>query len=144
LNATAYQDTNGFGWGTNDQAYKAFNITNIDGFSTMKIVITGAYNTPAGGLGMMTVGSASYQGYLWNQALPGSTALSFTDGNTDSAQLQGLSYTDSSGNHSETLGNVNNRSLTIVGASNLKWVNMTGYTSTYAYTKRYISLMMVR
>lgn len=83
--------------------------------------------------------------YYWNQTLPASyNGYTLCDGSSDPGSFQ-----SASGNNGQIAqyitGDFNRVPATLIGGrNNLRFINMTGYTSAYPYTRRYVDKLKVR
>ena len=81
-------------------------------------------------------------GYYWNQALPETKyGLDFGDAQNNDGDGQYLTVNGSSV-FSASCTNVMNRKDIITSKN--RYITMTGYTSSYGYTRRYINALWVR
>lgn len=140
-----YNATKGIGWGDNSGYYKSYNIANVS-YSNMTVQYSGSYNEPSTGMGTFIIGSHNYMPLYWNQVLPGTFRLDFSDSYDDPLSLNSLNLNGSV----SAIGNVLNRTDVLTGGKeNMKWINMTGYKlfpsgKSYLYTMRYIRMLKVR
>lgn len=132
ISGTFYSDsTYGIGWGTNDNVFKIYD-ANIE-HTKIKVTYSGFYNVPAGGLGLL---------YLRNEN--DDIYLVFNDSWTDSSAGQSLRVNGTQ-ILTQSQTNIVNRTDTITRPSSTQVsIEMAGYTSAYAYTKRYISRLLVK
>jgi hypothetical protein len=141
ISSTFYSNsTKGIGWGTNDRYYKEFKIDRLV-FSEIRITISGNYNNPAKGLGKLIIGDTLLQGSYWDESLSGNFSLNFNDGHTDYSKGQSLSINGEQLFYLKQL-DIINQTYKLSGYH--QYINMTGYTSIYPYTKRYINKLLVR
>jgi hypothetical protein len=136
---TFYSDSvKGIGWGTNDQLYKEFQIKDLP-FNQYKVTVSGAYDTPAGGLGSLLFDDDSQNGKLWNDPTVGANSFYLQDAWTDPASKQELWVV---GSVPLVVDDILNQTYTVSAYS--PYITMTGYTSSYPYTRRYINSLWVR
>lgn len=101
-------------------------------YYTVRITYSGSYNTPSGGLGELRVRNGT------------SELLLLTDSWTNNPDGQSL-YINGATIFNLSQTNVVNRTDEIPAASSTSLlVKMNGYTTSYAYTQRFISRLMVR
>jgi len=128
---TFYVDSvKGIGWGTNDNTYKTLEIPVPANATEFSLVFSGSENVPVIGLG-----------YLDIRDKDNNSLFSFTDGHSNSNSNQTIYI-----NGNKVTGNfydVENKEVTVEtqGATSI-FVKMKGYTSSYAYTKRYIKSLI--
>lgn len=142
---SVYDVAKGINWGDNSGYFKSYSPAKLN-YSTMSVEYSGSYNSPSGGLGNLIIGSHSYVPLYWDQVLPGTERLTFSDGSDTNSSVHFLSVNGVT----ISVGNITNRvDILSGGKSQLSWINMTGYRSTktgtyYPYTRRYIRTLKVR
>lgn len=137
ISATYYSDASyGVGWGTTDASgtnwantFPRYTIDNVD-FTEMRVIFTGFYNIPAGGIGKLYFFGDGFVTYLsdsWGASGNGQTYVL-----NNVAQFTKLPI------------DVVNESAILIGHTRGSEIGMTGFTNAYAYTKRYINELWLR
>ena len=132
ISSTFYSNASyGIGWGTNDDDPK---ILNMDiPYTKIKVTHSGFYNSPSGGLGTMYIKDENGNNLLVSQ-----------DAWTSSSEGQILQVNGITIFNRQTT-NISNRVDTITRSlSSQLNIHMFGYTSSYAYTYRYIKRLLVK
>lgn len=131
INSTFYSNPNyGINWGTNNNSMKNY-IIDIP-YSKFKITYSGFYASPSGGLGYMNLIDSS-----------GVYKLISTDAWTSDSVGQSLTV---NGNNifTKSQQNIIDRVDTVNSSSNSLRIQMSGYTSAYGYTRRYIRRLLLK
>jgi len=124
-------DTLGIGWGTNDDTWRAIEISVPNGSTSFTITYSGYYNNPSGGLGHLAIVDEN-----------DNSLLVFSDVWTNDSEGQSL-YINEETIFEKSEINIKNRTdiVQLNGATKI-YIKMKGYTSSYPYTKRYIKKLV--
>jgi hypothetical protein len=137
ISSSFYSDSvKGVGWGVSDYVFKNITI-NLPNFTEVKVKISGDYNYPAGGMGYLKISDSGLN-----------TKLYFRDAWTNEAAGQSLDINNEV-IFNKALNNLTNYQINW-SPSSYSWagnsivIEMTGYTSSYPYSKRFINDLYFR
>lgn len=128
----------GLSWGTNNSTYVSFEISSNIEVSQARIMYSGSYT---GGLGYFIVGNNISNNTPLESPTVDATYLNFRDSHDANSSGQSLTV---NGTHVFTLSQQNVTDRVDILLGNARAYAMSGYTSAYGYTRRYIKQLLVR